>query len=84
MMATKNNIVPKHCQENWLELSAEEKIRFCTLCQKNFFEVDVNHIQESNHLCERYQSNFEFRKQSKTEKILRRISKYLIKKNQTN
>lgn len=80
MKSNTTNRIPKHCQENWLELSADEKIRFCTLCQKNLFEVDVNQISESNHLCERYQANFESRKQTKTEKILRRISKYLIKK----
>ncbi len=82
-MMTKNNVVPKHCKENWLELSAEEKIRFCTLCQKNIFEIEVTNINESEHLCERYHSNFRTRKQTKTEQILRKISKYLLKKSQT-
>jgi hypothetical protein len=82
-MVTKKNVVPKHCQENWLELSAEEKIRFCTLCQKNIFEYEVTNINESEHLCERYHSNFSTRKQSKTEQVLSKISNYLLKKSQT-
>ena len=82
-MATKNNVVPKHCQENWLELSAEEKIRFCTLCQKNIFESDVTNINESEHLCDRYHSNLSTRKQTKTEQVLSKISNYLLKKSQT-
>lgn len=83
-MTTKNNVVPKHCQENWLELSSEEQIRFCTLCQKNIFETEVANINESEYLCDRYHSNFGIRKSSKTKRILKTISKYLLKKSQTN
>ena len=79
MKTTQNNVIPKHCQENWLELSADEKVRFCTLCQKNIFETDITNLKEKVYLCEKYQSNLINRNYSLTKKILNKISKYFLK-----
>lgn len=34
--------IPKVCQENWLQMNAAEKSRFCNLCQKNVFDFSEN------------------------------------------
>lgn len=76
-MATKSNIMPRHCQENWLELTSEEKVRFCTLCQKNVFDTEVKNEVDSSHFCNRYQSNL---KEVKISKFRFVLSKAIISK----
>lgn len=36
------NPIPKSCQENWLEMTPDEKIKFCALCHENIFEDETN------------------------------------------
>lgn len=38
MSAKQQSSIPKVCQENWLQMSPTEKVRFCQLCQKNVFD----------------------------------------------
>ena len=78
-MKTKNNVIPKHCQENWLELSSEEKVRFCTLCQKNFFDYNNENKVDSTHFCERYHSNVQEKTISKSRKFISKATKFLLK-----
>ncbi len=71
-------VIPKPCQENWLELNTEEKIRFCTLCQQNVFDVtDENKHNEDS--CLRYSLTLN-NNQHGNLTILKRISKFFIKK----
>lgn len=73
-------IIPKPCKENWLELDAEEKIRFCTLCQQNVFDVTDENKHNADS-CLRYTSLIEH-KNNNTFKfnIIKRILKFLIRK----
>lgn len=50
------NSIPKACRENWLELSNDEKNKFCNLCQKNIFDSDTDENQNDNVECLRYGS----------------------------
>lgn len=52
-----NNKMPKSCQENWLDLSPSEKVRFCNLCQKNIFNLPDNEFNSDESVCLRYSSN---------------------------
>ena len=73
-------VIPKPCQENWLELNAEEKIRFCTLCQQNVFDA-TDENKHNGDSCLRY-SSLIANKNEQTIKfnIVRRILKFLIRK----
>jgi len=42
MASKKSQTIPKVCQENWLQMSPDEKVRFCNLCQKNVFDFSEN------------------------------------------
>ncbi len=78
-MATKSNVIPRHCQENWLELTSEEKVRFCTLCQKNVFESVEETTNITSHFCERYHSNLKEVKISKTRKFISKATEFILK-----
>lgn len=78
-MATKSNVIPRHCQENWLELTSEEKVRFCTLCQKNVFESVEENTNVTSHFCERYHSNLKEVKVSKTRKLISKATEFILK-----
>ena len=54
MSSKVKNSIPKACRENWLELSNDEKNKFCNLCQKNIFDSDITENQ--NIECLRYES----------------------------
>jgi len=78
-----NNKMPKSCQENWLELSPNEKVRFCNLCQKNIFD-QTNDIVESYELvCMRY-ANEENHTNKKFSDKLKQFLFSRIKKNRAN
>ena len=49
-----NTKIPKSCQENWLELSPNEKVRFCNLCQKNIFDNPNEEAETGEVVCMRY------------------------------
>lgn len=76
-MSIKKTNIPKSCQENWLELDSDEKVKFCNLCQKNVFDIN-SETQEELTFCMRYPSVKEEQK-SKT-KIIDKITNLLIKK----
>lgn len=78
-MATKSNLIPRHCQENWLELTSEEKVRFCTLCQKNVFDFVEENSVVTSHFCERYQSNIKEVKISNTRKFISKATDFIVK-----
>jgi hypothetical protein len=78
-MATKSNVIPKHCQENWLELNSEEKVRFCTLCQKNVFESVEENTKITSHFCERYHSNLKEVTVSNTRKFFSKATEFILK-----
>jgi hypothetical protein len=78
-MKTKNNVIPKHCQENWLELSSEEKVMFCTLCQKNVFDYNNENKVDSSHFCERYHSNVQVKTISKSRKFISKATEFILK-----
>ena len=78
-MATNSNVIPRHCQENWLELTSEEKVRFCTLCQKNVFESVEENTEVTSHFCERYQSNLKEVTVSKTRKFISKATEFILK-----
>ena len=71
-------VIPKPCQENWLELNAEEKIRFCTLCQQNVFDLTDEKKDYNDDVCIRYSSTISAKNNSNS--ILKKILKYLIKR----
>lgn len=56
MSSKVKNSIPKACRENWLELSGDEKNKFCNLCQKNVFDTDTDENQNDNIECLRYGS----------------------------
>ena len=73
------NSIPKPCQENWLEMNPDEKIRFCMLCQQNVFDVtDENNHNEDT--CLRYSSTLSNTKGKEKLNLLNKISKFLIKR----
>lgn len=76
---TKSDVVPKSCQENWLELNPDEKSRFCTLCQMNVFDFSDKDSNTTKDVCLRYSTTIENDKKDKSN-ILHKVSKYLIKK----
>ncbi len=78
-MATSSNVIPKHCKENWLELNSEEKVRFCTLCQKNIFDSVEENTDATSHFCERYQSNLKEVTVSKTREIISKATDFILK-----
>ena len=49
-----NNKMPKSCQENWLDLSPNEKVKFCNLCQKNIFDQTTEGSESNEIICMRY------------------------------
>jgi hypothetical protein len=77
-----NTKMPKSCQENWLELSPSEKVRFCNLCQKNIFQTDTESNSEQN-ICLRYSTNNDVHKKNFSHKIKHFILTR-IKKNRAN
>jgi hypothetical protein len=78
-MKTKNNVIPKHCEENWLELSSDEKVRFCTLCQKNVFDYNNENKDYSLHFCERYHTNALEKTISKSRIFISKATEFLLK-----
>lgn len=74
---TSNSEMPKSCKENWLELNTEEKVRFCTLCQKNIF-LSTNESNENlDGICLKHSSSTSENVKSKS-KWLDKISDFLI------
>lgn len=69
--------MPKSCKENWLELNTEEKVRFCTLCQKNIFQSEGESDENLNGICLKYSSSISENESSKL-KWLDKISEFLI------
>ena len=77
-----NNKMPKSCQENWLELSPNEKRRFCNLCQKNIFDDTNESIEFDATVCLRYATET-----NQPKKNSNKIKQFLfsrIKKNRAN
>ena len=57
MASKKSQTIPKVCQENWLQMSPDEKVRFCNLCQKNVFDFSENNdLNAEEIVCLRHQS----------------------------
>jgi hypothetical protein len=75
MISKNKNIIPKSCQENWLELDSEEKIKFCNLCQKNVFDINSK-TEEELTFCMRYPNDIKVKKN----RIIDKITNLLIKK----
>lgn len=75
----KSNLVPKPCQENWLEMNPEEKSRFCTLCQKNVFDYDNDKVTNISEVCLRYATILQNTTKPKSG-IIKKISKLLIRR----
>ena len=74
---TSNSEMPKSCKENWLELNSEEKVRFCTLCQKNIFLSTNNSNENLDGICLKHSSSATENEKSKS-KWLDKISDFLI------
>lgn len=68
MISKNKNIIPKSCQENWLELDSEEKIKFCNLCKKNVFDINSETSKELT-FCMRYPHDRNDKKNRITDKI---------------
>ena len=75
--------IPKSCQENWLDLSPNEKVRFCNLCQKNIFDNTDKQFNTEENICLRYSSNNDIHKKKFSNKIKQFILSR-IKKNRAN
>jgi hypothetical protein len=58
--------IPKSCKENWLELNKEEKVRFCTLCQKNIFLSKNESDENLDGICLKYSSSLSEKEKSKS------------------
>lgn len=69
--------IPKSCKENWLELNTEEKVRFCTLCQKNIFQSSNQSEENLDGICLKYSSSLSENKKNKSN-WLDKISEFLI------
>lgn len=69
--------IPKSCKENWLELNTEEKVRFCTLCQKNIFLSKNESDENLDGICLKYSSRLSEKEKNKS-KWLNKISDFLI------
>lgn len=78
-MATKRSqIIPKVCQENWLQMNADEKVRFCNLCQKNVFDFSENNdLNIEEIVCLRYTPK---QTENAKGKLINKIKNLLIKK----
>lgn len=74
---TSNSKMPKSCKENWLELNTEEKVRFCTLCQKNIFLSTNNSNENLDGICLKHSSSDTENVKSKS-KWPDKISDFLI------
>lgn len=72
-----NSEMPKSCKENWLELNTEEKVRFCTLCQKNIFLSTNDSDENLDGICLKDSSSVTKNVKSKS-KWLNKISDFLI------
>jgi hypothetical protein len=77
-MSNKSKIgIPKTCQENWLEMNPDEKIRFCNLCQKNIFLLEVDYSKFDVNICTRY--NLELKSASQKRTTFDKISDFILK-----
>lgn len=79
----KINKMPKSCQENWLELSPNEKVIFCNLCQKNIFDQTTEGSESDEIVCMRYATS----KNHVNKKFSDKLKQFLfsrIKKNRAN
>ena len=71
------SVIPKPCQENWLEFNAEEKVRFCTLCQKNVFDFTNESSENFNDECLKYSSNsYTIHKSKSKPRLIDKISDF--------
>lgn len=78
MASKKSQTIPKVCQENWLQMSPDEKVRFCNLCQKNVFDFSENNdLNAEEIVCLRHQN--ESNNVNKNT-FVDKIAKLLIKK----
>lgn len=78
-MASKAKInIPKVCQENWLDMSPDEKVRFCNLCQKNVFDHSSEDTENKEIACLRYNTLIEENKTKNS--FIDKVSQFLIKK----
>lgn len=78
MASKKSQTIPKVCQENWLQMSADEKVRFCNLCQKNVFDFSENNdLNAEEIVCLRHATEL---KEAKKNTLVDKITKLLIKK----
>lgn len=78
MSTQKSSKIPKVCQENWLQMSPNEQVRFCTLCQKNVFDFsEENHPNTGEMVCLRYQNET---KEGKKNTLIKKIATLLTKK----
>ncbi len=77
MLNNSKSEIPKSCRENWLELNSEEKVRFCTLCQKNIFLSKNESGENLDGICLKYSSSPIENEKSKS-KWMDKISDFLI------
>lgn len=78
MASKKSQTIPKVCQENWLQMSPDEKVRFCNLCQKNVFDFSDNSTANPDEIvCLRHATEL---KETKKNKFVDKITNLLIKK----
>ena len=78
MASKKSQNIPKVCQENWLQLSADEKVRFCNLCQKNVFDFSENNdLNAEEIVCLRHTPQHT---EDLNGKLINKIKKLLIRK----
>ena len=79
MALKKSQTIPKVCQENWLQMNPDEKVRFCNLCQKNVFDFSENNdLNTEEIVCLRHTTQHT---ENRKDKLINKITNLLSKTN---